>query len=836
MPVVDVVLRGVDQGASGVVKSVTGSLGGLAGAAAAAMGAMAVGAGAAAAGFAAKSVSEFIGFQGKMNEVFTLLPGISEQAMGQMTAQVKGLSKEMGVLPEQVVPALYQSLSAGVPPDNVFDFIKVSQKAAVGGVTDLTTAVNGISSVVNAYGPSVLDAGRASDYMFTAVKQGKTTFGELSSSLFNVIPTAAAMKVGFGDVTAALASMTAQGVPTSVATTQLRQLLVELGKDGSATAKTFQQLAGVSFTQFIAKGGTLQGALQKMEQGAAKTGKSVADLFGSVEAGNAALSLTGTGTETFTNNLKAMADSAGATDKAYQRMDAGIGRSLDKLKSGFQVLMLDVGEKLAPSFAGFVDWALANVPKVNEVVTTTFTRVADTISRVTSILQGGASAGGKTGAILQTLGLDPAAATQVTQTVDTIIAKVGQLQGILTSGTSVGGQVGGILQTLGLDPAAATQVTGTIDMIIEKIRLIQQVIATASTPGQMAGGILSALGLDPEMATRAATVVNQIVQNLQTGFAGFVAALAPVQPMLAPILDLLGQLGQIVGTVVVGAFVALSGFIAGAMPGFGQIIAGAVQVALGVLQTLVSFIQGTVAIVSALIQGDWSGAWTAAQTMVSRMAEGVGNILRGLEQMAIGAVRGLVEGILAAFSNLVTGVTGQMTNLEQSVLNALLSLAGQAAASAASIINGIIAEFTDTNWSSIGTAIMNGIWAGIQAGWDWLTGRVSNLAGSLLDAAKQRLGISSPSTVFAQQVGLPIAQGIAVGITGGYGDVSRALSGAVTVPGYGGYGRGGGYGGQGMALAPITVNVNTGPISSDVDVQALAYTIASEISRRQRAR
>ena len=137
--------------------------------------------------------------------------------------------------------------------------------------------------------------------------------------------------------------------------------------------------------------------------------------------------------------------------------------------------------------------------------------------------------------------------------------------------------------------------------------------------------------------------------------------------------------------------------------------------------------------------------------------------------------------------------------------------------------------------------MVNGIWGGIQAGWDWLKGKVSDLAGSLLSAAKNALGISSPSALFAQQVGLPIAQGVAVGIASGYGDVRRAMAPLVMTPalssgygGGGGYGSGGGYGGP--IPASITVNVTTGPISSDVDVQALAYQVASEISRRVRAR
>lgn len=296
-----------------------------------------------------KAVFDFSGFEKQMNEVFTLLPGISGPAMDKMTDQVKGFATEFGVLPQEVVPALYQSLSAGVPADNVFAFLETAQKLAKGGVTDLTTAVDGLSSVVNAYGADVLPATQASDDMFTTVKLGKTTIDELSAALFNVTPTAAGLGVKFGDVSAALAAMTLQGVPTSVATTQLRQLFVELSKAGGKTADSFEKLSGKSFRDFIAGGGNVQDALQIMEKGAADTGVSISDMFGSVEAGSAALALTGGGTEAFTNALDGMDNSAGATQAAFDQMNQGLGATLDKLKAKFSVTLLNIGESIAPA-------------------------------------------------------------------------------------------------------------------------------------------------------------------------------------------------------------------------------------------------------------------------------------------------------------------------------------------------------------------------------------------------------------------------------------------------------------------------------------------------------
>jgi hypothetical protein len=83
-----------------------------------------------------------------------------------------------------------------------------------------------------------------------------------------------------------------------------------------------------------------------------------------------------------------------------------------------------------------------------------------------------------------------------------------------------------------------------------------------------------------------------------------------------------------------------------------------------------------------------------------------------------------------------------------------------------SIVGGIKDAFS-VDWGALGRGILDGIWNGIQSGWDWITGKVRDLANNLLDAAKRALGIGSPSRLFALQVGLPIAEGVMQGMEQG---------------------------------------------------------------------
>lgn len=309
-------------------------------------------------------------FESGMAEVFTLLPDSTNEAREKMSADMLRFSSDMNVLTDDAVPALYQAISAGVPEENVFTFMEVAQKAAVGGATDLETAVDGLTSIVNAYGEANISAQETADMLFTAVKLGKTDFTKLSSSIYNVVPIAASAGVGLGDIAAALAAITAKGTPTSVATTQLRQVLAELTKEGSKVDKTFKEIAGEGFTQFVAAGGNLQDALQLLEKKADSSNVSISNMFSSVEAGQAALSLTGGGTEKFTEALAAMETSAGAVDTAYETMAGTAEYQSQRVEVALENVKTAIGNSLKPAFAelsgaaaGGLEWATDFIEK-----------------------------------------------------------------------------------------------------------------------------------------------------------------------------------------------------------------------------------------------------------------------------------------------------------------------------------------------------------------------------------------------------------------------------------------------------------------------------------------
>jgi TP901 family phage tail tape measure protein len=235
-------------------------------------------------------------------------------------------------------------------------------------VTDVDTAVDGLTTTINAFGLDIGEAGNVADSMFAAVKGGKTTFDELSSALFNVAPAAAAAKVEFSEVNAAIATLTASGVPTSVATTQIRAAFVALSKPSKELTALFNNLGYESGEAAIAQNG-LQFAMDAVFKASNGSAAQMKLLLGRQEAVNAINVLAGTSAGKFADELERQAAAAGSVDDAFNEIDKS--RSIEKQKVAFENLSLAIGtvlipimEAILPLFTGFAQFAEENATVV----------------------------------------------------------------------------------------------------------------------------------------------------------------------------------------------------------------------------------------------------------------------------------------------------------------------------------------------------------------------------------------------------------------------------------------------------------------------------------------
>jgi TP901 family phage tail tape measure protein len=329
-------------------------------------------------------------FESAMREVNTMLL-LNEDEFKGLSDDVQQLAKDMGVSATDSAKALYQAISAGVPKENAIEFLTVATKAAIGGVTDTATAVDGLTTVMNAFKIPVGEAERVADLMFITVKGGKTTFEELSASLFQVAPMAATAGIKFETVSAALATMTKQGVPTSVATTQLRQAIQAIIKPTADMKTALDTLGYASGDALLAEKG-FQGALELLTQSAGGSNEVLGKMFGSVEGLQAVFALTGENAATFQADIDAMSNSAGAATDAFDQMEQSTSRQFALMVAQFKDTAITLGNALIPALTKLMETVGPIIEKVanwiseNPKLTATILGIAAAVGPLLMIL------------------------------------------------------------------------------------------------------------------------------------------------------------------------------------------------------------------------------------------------------------------------------------------------------------------------------------------------------------------------------------------------------------------------------------------------------------------
>lgn len=310
----------------------------------------------------------------KVNSILQL--GGNEFSKYQKT--LKSGANELGLAYSDYADAAYQAISAGVKQADVTNFLTQSNKLAKGGLTDLTTATDLLTTVQNAYGLSQKDMAHVSDVLIQTQNKGKTTVNELGASMGKIIPTAKNLGVSVEQLGAGYAIMTSKGIATAESTTYMNSMFNELGKSGSNVDKILRQQTGKSFAELSKEGKSTGDILQILSEYAGASGKSLSDLFSSSEAGKAALTLMSDGAKGFNEQLEGMQNSSGMCEKAFESMDttgSKVEKSLNRLKNAASTLgdaLLPVIATVAEAVSQFALWLskmLEAHPVIGQIVT-----------------------------------------------------------------------------------------------------------------------------------------------------------------------------------------------------------------------------------------------------------------------------------------------------------------------------------------------------------------------------------------------------------------------------------------------------------------------------------
>ena len=166
-----------------------------------------------------------------------------------------------------------------------------------------------------------------------------------------------------------------------------------------------------------------------------------------------------------------------------------------------------------------------------------------------------------------------------------------------------------------------------------------------------------------------------------------------------------------------------------------MLIEGAIQLFLGIVTGLIQALPQIIAALPTLIDSIINALIDSIPLLIECGVELFLALIENLPAIIVAIVKAvpqIVKALVRGFIELAVMFKETGSKLMEKLKDGLTSM-----------LSNLVSAAKD-----LGKNIVDGIWNGISAGWDWLKEKVGGLATGLFDAAKSALGISSPSKKF----------------------------------------------------------------------------------------
>jgi len=332
-------------------------------------------------------------FNAALAETTTLIDGTVEQTEF-LRDSAREMAREFGGTGADQVRAFYQAISAGAGTvEEAATLLGTANRFAIGGVTDLVTSIDVLTTATNAYSRANLTAADAADILFVGIRAGKTTAAELGGAIGKAASLASDAGVSFKELVAATAALTTTGISTREAITGMRAILAAIVKPSSEAAKLAKAL-GLEFSVAGLKAKGFEAFLADLIQ---KTGGSVevmAQLFGGVEALAPVISLTGAVADKFAETMDDMADASGSAQVAFDKVSASLTQRLNVVLGRMNVSTEKAGTALLQILVPALEATADNIRALgNAMLFLTATQVPRLIGMIGSLVSTLFSAG-----------------------------------------------------------------------------------------------------------------------------------------------------------------------------------------------------------------------------------------------------------------------------------------------------------------------------------------------------------------------------------------------------------------------------------------------------------
>jgi len=288
-----------------------------------------------------ESATAFREFELRMAEVSTIISSDLVSTTQELSAGVRALSLKYGKSANDLAKGLYDILSAAVPVEDSLNLLNIAAKAATAGLTDVSTSVDVLTSVMNAYGYSAAQMANVSDIMFKAVVRGKFHYEDLASALGYVTPIAAQAGVSFEELAASISAATRQGQHVDMVARGLALTIQNIIKPSQQAADAANLLGlDLSLASLQAEG--LEGFLQKLAVATGNNAAKIAEIVPNMRSYRVAMVLASNEADEFARDLEIMENAGGATDDAFNKIATTVSMTKDVLTQYREEIFLQV--------------------------------------------------------------------------------------------------------------------------------------------------------------------------------------------------------------------------------------------------------------------------------------------------------------------------------------------------------------------------------------------------------------------------------------------------------------------------------------------------------------
>ncbi len=663
--------------------------------------------------------------------------GESKKNIDLISKGILNLANSTGESTNQLISGMFMIESAGYHGSDALNVLKAAAEGAKVGNADLGTVADATTTILNDFGNTGITASNAVNELVATVSNGKTHMQDLGQALAQILPTASALHVGLQDVMGAMATMTSEGTPAAQAATYLRQTLMALDNPSKKAQATLREFGLSSEEVATEMQKSLPDALKMITDAVGKKfpatspeyAAAIATIAGGTKTMQGIFKLTGDHLKTFQNDVTGIAGSvksAGNHIQGWGEIQGDFNQKMSIAKEHVETFMIQIGQHLLPALSQMADVFSTDVMPA-------ITQFAQFLEEHKSVL--------------------------------TAVAAV--LAGVVVAA------LWSLVAPLGAAVVAAMP-------LIAVFAGIAVVVAEVATHwGEITEALKPFMPLFAEIKDIVMAVFHALQDSLNDALVQLRIAWQQIQPPLQQIWQSLMALQPVfeaIAAVVGGLVVTAIGVMIGAINGIIGALHGVVEYFAGFMTTLRGFFD--------IIVGIFTGNGTLIQQGIHELVSGVEEMFKGMIDTVTGFVMGFVNGIVGWFQHLFDALIGHsiIPDMIAAILRAFAQLGADALNAIKSMIQlmlGALAALPG-DMLKIGENIVNGIVNGIEGAAGNAEKAVQNLGSNLLGSLGNLLGIHSPSSVFAEHIGKPIADGIALGITQHAGHITDALANATT--------------------------------------------------------